>query len=292
MADNNFKSGPGGRLKAAAANFIKPTTQDSLDLYNQALVINKFYGSNPDYKKIDETPFGKYLKHTRQNYEDLLSEPSSQFGLSLFTSPYNVKTLNQEFGTKETQKSLQNKFKNKGVFQAYPNLLGGHYDTYANPRVPPIYLHPSIKPNSVTTYESGSFMDVADVPKYDPIAVKPVSMLTLQERVEREKKYGSISPQPKPIPVIKRTVSGAIEPLQPRQAPSPIFSREEIIAPVMRPVDIPPAPPVNEPVMEEEEVVTERPVARKPPKAVMPRRAGGWANQPLLMQLFPKLYER
>lgn len=82
-----------------------------------------------------------------------------------------------------------------------------------------------------------------------------------------------------------------VEPIQPRQAPSPIFSREEIIAPVPRPVDVPPAPPMRQPVMEEE-VVTERPVARKPPKAVMPRRAGGWSNQPLLMQLFPKLYER
>ena len=51
MADNNFKCCPGGRLKAAAANLNKPTTQDSLDLYNQAKVINKFYDSNPDYKK-------------------------------------------------------------------------------------------------------------------------------------------------------------------------------------------------------------------------------------------------
>lgn len=98
-------------------------------------------------------------------------------------------------------------------------------------------------------------------------------------------------PKPKPAPVITRTVSEIVEPLAPRQAPSPIFSREEIIAPVMRPVDVPPAPPMREPVMEEE-VVTERPVVRKPPKAVMPRRAGGWSNQPLLMQLFPKLYER
>jgi hypothetical protein len=82
-----------------------------------------------------------------------------------------------------------------------------------------------------------------------------------------------------------------IEPLTPRQAPSPILTREEIIAPVPRPVDVPPAPHMKEPMMEEE-TITERPVARKPPKAVMPRRAGGWANQPLLMQLFPKLYER
>lgn len=83
-----------------------------------------------------------------------------------------------------------------------------------------------------------------------------------------------------------------IEPLQPRQDSSPILTREEIIAPVPRPVEIPPASPIKEPVMEEEDTITESLVARKPPKAVMPRRAGGWANQPLLMRLFPKLYER
>ena len=89
----------------------------------------------------------------------------------------------------------------------------------------------------------------------------------------------------RPVVLVKRKTTEIVEPLQRRQAPSPILTREEIIAPVPRPVDIPPAPPIKEPVMEEQ-VVTERPVARKPPKAVMPRRAGGWANQPLLMKLF------
>lgn len=96
----------------------------------------------------------------------------------------------------------------------------------------------------------------------------------------------------RPVVLVNRKEYEPIEPLTPRQAPSPILTREEIIAPVPRPVDVPPAPPMKEPVMEEEAIVTERPMARKPPKAVMPRRAGGWSNQPLLMQLFPKLYER
>lgn len=95
----------------------------------------------------------------------------------------------------------------------------------------------------------------------------------------------------RPVVLVKRQKAETIEPLTPRQAPSPNLTREEIIAPVPRPVDVPPAPSMKEPVMEEE-TITERPVARKMPKAIMPRRAGGWANQPLLMSLFPKLYER
>lgn len=286
MADNNFKGGPGGRLKAAEAKFNKPTTQDSLDLYNQAQVINKFYGSNPNYQKINETPFGEYLKQWKTSYNKLLKKPD-EVGISSLISPSNVKNLNQEFGTKTTSKELENKFKNKGVFKTYPNLLYGEYDTYTNPNVPPIYLHPSIKPHSVTTYAAGVYTDVADVPKYDPIAIKPVSMLTPKERQLREKKYGSISP----APVIERKVSERIEPLAPRQSPAPTFTPEEIVAPVMRPVSVPEPMPIREPVVTEE-VAIQKPIARKPPKAVMPTRHGGWGNQPLLMQLFPRLYQK
>ena len=92
-------------------------------------------------------------------------------------------------------------------------------------------------------------------------------------------------------PVVERNVYEDLEPIQPRQAPVPSITLSEMVAPVMRPVSVPESTPMEEPIMEEE-VIAERPIARKPPKAVMPRRAGGWGNQPLLMQLFPKLYER
>jgi len=234
MAYNNFKGGPGGRLKAAAANFNKPTTQDSLDLYNQARVIENFYGSNPNYRKIEEKLFDKYLKENQTNYKDLLEEPDSStgFGLKLLAHPENVKTLNKNFKTKTTSKQLEDKFKNKGAFKTFPNLLDGSYDVYTNPNVPPIYLHPSIKPQSVTQYDSSLYADVADVPKYDPLAVKPVSMLTPKERIEREKKYGKI-PSPKPVQVVKRKVYENLVPMAPRQAK---LTSPEIVAPVVRPV--------------------------------------------------------
>jgi len=76
-----------------------------------------------------------------------------------------------------------------------------------------------------------------------------------------------------------------IEPISPRQSPAPTFTPEEIVAPVMRPF------PMENPVVTEE-VAIQKPIARKLPRAVMPTRQGGWGNQPLLMQLFPKLYEK
>jgi len=232
MAQNN--DGPGKRLKREQANFNKPTTQDSLDLYNQARVIENFYGSNPNYRKTEEKLFDKYLKENQTNYKDLLEESDSSngFGLKLLTHPENVKTLNKNFKTKTTSKQLEDKFKNKGAFRTFPNLLGGGYDVYINPNVPPIYLHPSIKPQSVTQYGSILYKDAADVPKYDPLAVKPVSMLTPKERIEREKKYGKI-PSPKPVQVVKRKVYENLEPMAPRQA---TLTSPEIVAPVVRPV--------------------------------------------------------
>lgn len=232
MAGNNFKVGPGGRLKAAEAKFNKPTTQDSLDLYNQARVIENFYGSNPNYKKEKETPFDEYLKQNQTSYKDLLSEPIGPYGLKRLAEPAQVRILNQEFGSKATPKEIENKFKNKGIFSAYPNLFRGHYDVYANPNSPPIYLHPYVKPHSVAEYRSGVYTDVAEVPKYEPIAVKPVSMLTPKERQLREKKYGPISPPP----VIERRVSEKVEPISPRKASSAKFAPNEIIAPIVRPV--------------------------------------------------------
>jgi len=95
----------------------------------------------------------------------------------------------------------------------------------------------------------------------------------------------------RPVVLVKRPKAEIIEPLSPRQAPVPQIEQPQIVAPVMRPISVPESTPMEEPMMEEE-VVTERPVGRKPPRAVMPTRQGGWGNQPLLMKLFPKLYER
>jgi len=296
MADNNFKGGPGGRLKAAAANFNKPTTQDSLDLYNNAIAVENFY-------KKSRTPY-KFRDYTKTDYgKNLLKDPF--FELDKESREYDEKIKNYpaqdiiKNNAKQTVTGVgkvpiyrkdidKNKFNQRELSHGVLNV-----------DAPMMLYDRRINPTILSFYEDKSpfVSDDVEVFKYDPIAVKPVSMLTPQERIEREKKYGSISPvqkpkpKPKPVPVIKRTMSEEVEPIAPRQTVLPSIAPSEIVSPVMRPVSIPESAPMEEPVMEEE-VITERPVARRPPRAVMPRRAGGWGNQPLLMQLFPKLYQR
>ena len=319
MADNNFKGGPGGRLKAAVANLNKPTTQDSLDIYNSTQELNNYYG-NPKYgykvsrkgaaifgdgSKKFLSSNGLYAKDYNEgiNIEDNLKRYSDDSYDYITDFPDWAKANNIR-STKDIKNLAAKARKN------YASVMNNPYKGIIYDKItgnidfapPPAKFDTRIKDQGVITYKSIKGAPGADVelPYYDPIAVKPVSMLTPKERIEREKKYGKIpsstpkpqpKPQPKPVQVIKRKVYEDIEPIQPRQAPVPQFEQPQMIAPVMRPVSIPQTTPMKEPMMEEE-VVTERPVVRKPPRAVMPTRQGGWGNQPLLMKLFPKIYER
>jgi hypothetical protein len=122
--------------------------------------------------------------------------------------------------------------------------------------------------------------------------IKPIAYYDIGVGNDKQYNESAIYKKPeRPVVLVNRTKSEPLEPLAPRQAPVPQLAQPQMIAPVMRPVAVPVASPMEEPMMEED-VVTERPVARKPPRAVMPSRQGGWGNQPLLMKLFPKLYER
>lgn len=123
--------------------------------------------------------------------------------------------------------------------------------------------------------------------KYGNDKIKPIAYYDIGVGNDKQYNESAIYAKPKRevILVPPRKKSKPIEPISPRQTPVPTFTPEEIVAPVMRPV------PMKEPVVTEK-VAIQKPIARKPPKAVMPTRQGGWSNQPLLMKLFPKLYER
>jgi hypothetical protein len=134
-------------------------------------------------------------------------------------------------------------------------------------------------------------------PTTPPAKKQPIqNILKIVAPVQRPKPKTKPKPAKKetkttPEPVFERTKYEEIEPLETRQTQPAAFASEEIVTPVMRPVSVPQTTPMEESMMEEE-VVTERPIGRKPPRAVMPRRQGGWSNQPLLMQLFPRLYQK
>lgn len=253
MAQNN--DGPGGRLKAAIAGGSKPTAQDSLDLYN-------------------------YYKLQRQ-----LEKPDN----IRRSTPEEYKRTNSVFSLTNEGAAAKNKLDKLAleILQRNKNIKPGTYPRQVSPITTVIDGQKVIlkQPTYTNQQQIDNYLKSGSFDIYHPL-IKPKGYWS---SYAENNEYSNVKPKPKPV--IKRKAVEVVEPLAPRQAPSPILTREEIITPVPRPVDVPPAPPTKEPVMEEE-IITERPVVRKMPKAIMPRRAGGWSNQPLLMRLFPRLYQK
>lgn len=96
-----------------------------------------------------------------------------------------------------------------------------------------------------------------------------------------EQPYIAKTPPPKRVPAI---VPGLITP---KTVPVPVTTPTE---PDRVPVEVPVVP--NNIIVPEEKTPVQPPVVRRPPKAIMPRRQGGWSKQPLLMRLFPHLYAK
>jgi hypothetical protein len=229
MADNNFKGGPGGRLKEEEKKntlYVSNPNDPRLRMYQDSLTANMPAKIQEDFVvKLESLPNAKK---------------------SAFYSSNRQKSVN-----------LMNKIDNKAYMAA--QRLSKENRTPYKIGVGGGWLIDSSRP---PVNAGGPYT-------YHPILQTPK----------------------RPVVLVNRPKSEPIEPIQPRQSPVPQLAQPQMIAPVMRPVSVPPTTPMEEPMMEEE-VVTERPVVRKPPRAVMPTRQGGWGNQPLLMKLFPKIYER
>jgi len=225
---NYAYDGPGKPPRA-----IAPTMQDSLALYNNTVQLKNFLKKS-GYKKAEEEEnlsvypssyiFGA-LDEQNKKFNKLKAKPGGFLGMN----NAKITTNKGDIDAKDIQyrKNLdENKFLQREA--AYPIM---------NLNAPMQLFDRRIKPNLHQSYDfiqNGS--DIAgeniDLYTYDPIAVKPVSLLTPQERAERERKYGSISKNnpkqqqvlqiakkivPKPIPV-QRTVHAPIDFLEPKQA--------------------------------------------------------------------------
>jgi len=244
MADNNFKGGPGGRLKEEEKK-------------------NTLYVSNPKDPRL-------------KAYQDSLSLSKSDFYIPSLPPNGTGFFKNAE----DFKKSFAEKIKKYGLVRG----TGGDYRSVVieSDNIPALSEDPrfSKRIREQSKYTEGiQPIDYADYNRNRSLDRNNPYTTVIYKKPER------------PVVLVNRPKSEPIEPIQPRQAPVTQLAQPQMIAPVMRPVSVPESTPMEEPMMEEE-VVTERPVVRKPPRAVMPTRQGGWGNQPLLMKLFPKIYER
>jgi len=242
MADNNFKGGPGGRLKEEEKK-------------------NTLYVSNPKDPRL-------------KAYQDSLSLSKSDFYIPSLPPNGTGFFKNAE----DFKKSFAEKIKKYGLVRG----TGGDYRSVVieSDNIPALSEDPRFAKR------------IREQSKYTE-GIQPIDYADYNRNrsLDRNNPYTTViykKPE-RPVVLVKRPKAENIEPIQPRQATFPEITQPEIIAPVMRPVSVPESTPMEEPIVEKE-VVTELPVARKLPKAIMPRRPGGWSKQPLLMELLPKLY--
>jgi hypothetical protein len=127
--------------------------------------------------------------------------------------------------------------------------------------------------------------------KYNPQARKGIDDVISRKAIEfakeRAAKKQPFFATPEEEGKFKLETTPDPEPIAPRMPSTEIIDTSQPIA-TPEPVTVTqPAQPVLKEVIE-----AEKPVIRKGPKAIMPRRQGGWSNQPLLMRMFPKLYAK
>lgn len=198
-----------------AGNFPRPTTQDSLNLYNAQIALNKFYNNEVKKGRLQKFP-GRTL-------------PSEYFKVKDFFD--GLKDDNLEFYRLQISDRADRKGKGwlqtglydqlyKEYFNLSPEQIrdlefeglkktksGNKYQQYYRDLVTPMQNLASpfalvdirIKPKRTISYDDpksrypGGAVEVFD---YDPLAIKPYHLRTPQEKLEWERLYGNRSERP------------------------------------------------------------------------------------------------
>lgn len=190
----------GGKCKDAKGNPIpcppdtKPTTSDSLALYNNTKQLLNYYNQKK-YTKDSE------MHDIRINKTSVLTDDFELFnkynttkrGIRVPTA--DGKSINKVIPQEIYYKQLD---KNRYFKRESAN---GILDT----RAPAALYDDRIDPKSSYMYSNDDpndsmYGDIVDIYGYDPIAVKPVAMLTPEEKALRIKRYGkdaNVGEQPK-----------------------------------------------------------------------------------------------
>jgi len=179
----------------------QPTQQDSLDIYNNALAVKKFYDTN-DYKntqtiQVKDSPT-KIFQKLDQSRKEFKAMPKVEVAYDPSLEKYDT------WNDKET--SDREKLKGR----LHPILPESYYSQtidknkrlqredamgILNLKAPMTLYDKRIAPQLYYEYGNKNekdplWGDAVDIYGYDPVAVKPWNMQTPQEQQERVKKYG------------------------------------------------------------------------------------------------------
>jgi len=269
-------SGPTKKV-LVAPNPNRATTQDSLDVFNQQNLVDNFYVNEKKYDLENQKPYkGDIGKDLDKDYKNFLTKKDIIIPTPKGKSP----------GTQVDAKDIKDKYRKiKNNNQLYQmESSSGVLNTEA-----PVPLYDKrIQPQFEKKYKNRNTdqglmsLDTVELKSYDPIAVKPWSESSEEEKELKHRDYpDSVPPSYKPKPKL-------VEKPEPTPETKPTPDVEE--KPTVE----------NKPTGEEkptgettpaEKTPAEKTAPKKGPKFMKPRRQGGWSKQPLLMRLLPRLYK-
>lgn len=163
----------------------RPTTADSLALYNNALQVQQYYANNKSYQNTGKYSGIQYDANYINNaaFNSFKQNNNSGKGIDIGTSngwPQYKKLQDTDYRRDLNQNQYYQREQSSSILDL--NAPMPLYDKRISPTNKTFY-----KNNDSTDRMYG---DAVELYGYDPIAVKPTSMLTPQERQERAQKYG------------------------------------------------------------------------------------------------------
>jgi hypothetical protein len=160
----------------------RPTVSDSLALYNNALLLSKYY-NNPKYKKkgSDKDITAEQVTNANQ----IVNEAVKAGGYKVQVGNKMVKIKPEQYRKEIDENKYYQREKQAGILDLRAPM--GLFDKRISPQEE-VKLTNEDKKDAFHGDEVSLF-------KYDPIAVKPWNMLNPEERLLRAKKY----PQAQPV---------------------------------------------------------------------------------------------
>ena len=210
-----------------------PTTADSTRLYNSQMALNKFYEN--------EMKAGRIKKDYASDFYGIIDEDLRKENLDFYRTLIKRRS-NKLYTFDDLYKKIFNlspeqvsKLENKGLGQT---KSGSEYQEYYRDLITPMQnlaspfalIDKRIAPQRRISYSPkssdypGGHVDVYD---YDPILIKPVSMLTPEERALRIKRYGKDSGIKETVSKpIQKPVSKPTPKPEPKSEPAPVVAQQ------------------------------------------------------------------
>ena len=172
----------------------KPTTSDSLDLYNNSKQVLDYYRNN----KYRESPEKTNPSSAHALQQDALKDLKHRMtmGSDFYPQTNRSSTPNNTGGNLSDKKFTMDDYYKKSVTNPNQFFQREATNSMLDLRSPMTLYDNRITPTKTYHFENKKVGDplegdVVDVPEYDPIAIKPAAMKTPQDWAYMRKTYGN-----------------------------------------------------------------------------------------------------